>query len=228
MTKGPPPDVDPRVLREWGAALADAAIAPDEATLFVLPGRCRPPRGFGARWFFPGSDIHWSERLPMPVTERERAAREKDLHRVLLWTGYSDVGLGWLLRHELEHARQFDVAGVGALRLAKVVEQASHDPYFGQRDPIECDARAAAAQFVAGRQEELARLDASERQIIASSDPPAELTSIADRVLAMACAASDDLDWHAHDQNPHLRDVDLVRQAWPEIVGAYLAGSAGD
>jgi hypothetical protein len=89
----------------------------------------------------------------------EELGGELGLHRIAIWRDLPQPVIGALLRHELEHAKQWEAHGMGLFRLHDVIKVAlwrkvDSLPFGGlviNFAPIEIDANAAAAQFAWSR-----------------------------------------------------------------------------
>jgi hypothetical protein len=96
---------------EWDAALADAGIDRSAVRLYVIEDVKRDD-GAGAVWFRPGSEIGEGDQIHNPDYLRDmNKPAHKDLHRIVLWAAVETPVLAGRLRHELEHARQWDRFG---------------------------------------------------------------------------------------------------------------------
>lgn len=104
------PGLLPRKL--WRLALIDAAIRADRAYLFVFPARSRT--GNEATSWVPGTTIDDQQEVEdfgegIDVANSTEVRR---LHRVAIWpAGRPHEVNAALLRHELEHSRQFELHG---------------------------------------------------------------------------------------------------------------------
>ena len=160
------PTDDNWLREEFSAALDDAGL-PDSADLFLLPGSEAPsgeaamfsPRGRTApRRFFTDGEL----------TVRDESNDDLRKHRVFLRKDDHPVLLAAGLRHEVEHARQFEAHGDAVV----AVEQSFLIPALRERFkgrgasdlydllPSELDAHAAASVFVRRRHE--ARIEEAE------------------------------------------------------------------
>jgi hypothetical protein len=94
----------------WTVALSDAAISPTRASLLVVPGDALDHRW--AMHLRPGTKAFSEDAFPLD-RDQLRAANDLDArrgHRVILRGPPDTRATVALLRHELEHARQYDVA----------------------------------------------------------------------------------------------------------------------
>jgi hypothetical protein len=149
--------------RAWAAALEDAGFAGGEVLLLGIPGAPDDPWQEGAKWFVPNGELFSEGGLPLDRGQLERANSERARggHRIAAWLGVEEVPLAARLRHELEHARQWDALGEGfywfdcRMRAAVGSVFGSSEP--GKRRgsariynlfPSEVEANAAAVEFV--------------------------------------------------------------------------------
>jgi hypothetical protein len=94
--------------RSWELACGDAEIAtPAEARLYYLPGDMDSFQG--AFHLHPGSFAVYEGRFPFTRSQLEDANRadHRDMHRIAIRDTPEEPTAVVLLRHELEHARQF-------------------------------------------------------------------------------------------------------------------------
>lgn len=159
LSRGPRIVGHPKLLPEelWRLALSDAAIAADRTVLFVLPGQS--PKGDEASSWVPGTAIDAPEEVAGfgKLIHVANAPDVLGLHRIAIWpsTGPQEVSAA-LLRHELEHSRQFDRHGTAvrdlfleALELlADIAQGVDGAGVLYQHIPMERDADAAASRFV--------------------------------------------------------------------------------
>lgn len=144
----------------WQSALADANGDPARALLFVLPGE-QSSNGFSARHWL-GRQVIDSTLEPdelQPLVQEMNVEECLDARRVVIWGARTDEGLAALMRHELEHAHQFEAFGGPLLGLYLLAEGVLSEHAGGlpgsallyQMIPVEFDANAAAAVFVRSR-----------------------------------------------------------------------------
>ena len=94
--------------RSWESACDDAGIAtPTEARLYYLPGDADAFQG--AFHLHPGSLAVYEDRFPFTRGQLEHAndPAHRDLHRIVIRDMPDELTAVALLRHELEHARQY-------------------------------------------------------------------------------------------------------------------------
>src|SRR4051812_26456397 len=93
----------------WTLACRDAGYEPDsQATLYLVPGR--PEGGSSALHIEPGSEVRANAVWPLDRTQLQDAngAVRRNTHRIVVRDfSTARIALG-RLRHELEHARQYD------------------------------------------------------------------------------------------------------------------------
>lgn len=135
--------IDTAVLdQEWRAALADAGIDSAQTRVYLMEGvgQGEGGRGAGAVWFPPGDELVLEDQFP----DANRIDDANDpahinLHRMSLRLD-DDVALtAGRMRHELEHARQYDALGRAIFNLQGFVEDAlALDGSRHERDPRQC------------------------------------------------------------------------------------------
>lgn len=141
----------------WALALADAAMRADRTILFVLAGRSLS--GSDAKSWVPGTNVDADDEVAELGVQIDLAndSEVRGLHRVAIWPDERPREVtAALLRHELEHAHQFDSHGSAARDLFSdaidaLVAQAGGIDGAGvlyQHIPMERDANAAASAFV--------------------------------------------------------------------------------
>lgn len=150
------------VQAECRQALADAGLAAERVRFFRLSDLGRG--SIRAAWFRPYTDVQPGDRgFPGDVAQREEANSEENrkLHRIAIPAEPDDrVLFAALLRHELEHARQWD-AHVGIFELHDFIEYDVLQEIAGGLDgcggglintiPTEMDCNAAASVYIACR-----------------------------------------------------------------------------
>jgi hypothetical protein len=144
------PELVAAIRPEWEAARADAGFAETDARLYPFAG-IQSADGDHPYYFVPGHDLVQSEKFPDELGGRLQDANEhRDSHRIAISVGAPTVALGAKLRHELEHARQFDAHGkplfnLNDLALATLSERVGGLPGGGvlyNLNPMEIDANA--------------------------------------------------------------------------------------
>lgn len=140
----------------WLAAAADAGYAPGDARLYLLAGAA-PRSGRSAMWFEPGSTVFRTPETPFSVGQHQdiNSGTAKSLHRVTAFqSGRLPVVIAQM-RHELEHAQQWDAAGKPVFEIYKHVYELGSVLFGGLPQsgrfyglvPAEQDANTAAGQF---------------------------------------------------------------------------------
>jgi hypothetical protein len=164
----------------------------------------------GAMWFPPRQKID-DPRVPADLTEQMNATDHRDAHRIAVPAHPSDrVAFAGLVRHELEHARQFDEAGLAIFDIQDYLENSVLPEVAGGLDgcagglinsiPTEMDANAAASIYLTSRfdADDLTRLRNSERRYLACSLlPPAAPSTLLVRMAAFAVVHRGGVEAHA-------------------------------
>ena len=143
----------------WRAAVADSGV--DSSRLHRLEAVHSTEEGAGAQWWAPGESVR---QPPLELSEEDAAAADAwpliEKHRVAtaaigLEPRLAEAALAAKLRHELEHARQWDACGGEPFFLMQVAREAHRRKTGGtvygafvNQMPIEDDANAAASLFV--------------------------------------------------------------------------------
>lgn len=150
------------VQAECRHALADAGLAAEQVRFFQLSDMGKA--GMGAAWFRPYTEIESDDR-GFPGNDAQRLEANSDdnreLHRIALPAEPEGrVLFAALLRHELEHARQWD-AQVGVFELQDFIEYHVLPEIAEGLDgcagwlintiPSEMDCNAAASVYIASR-----------------------------------------------------------------------------
>ena len=162
----------------WREAVADSGL--DEAQLHRFEAVRAVMAGAGAQWWAPGTSVH-EPPVRLELSEEDAAAADSaplfEQHRVAtvpidgLEPAVVEAAIAAKLRHELEHARQWEMAGPEPFMLMHLAWEVQrrktggtiHGSFLNQM-PIEDDANAAASFFVrkvrADVVDDLARHDA--------------------------------------------------------------------
>jgi hypothetical protein len=151
----------PRAIEEvWLAALADAAIDPNDALLYVIDGE-EGSKGYAARFLFRHREVRPEDEQDEvhPLLAEMNGDDCIDAYRVYVFESRSLEGAAALVRHELEHARQYDRFGQDLMDLYELAGDVIGERVVGLRGgaflyqviPVEFDANAAAAAFVRRR-----------------------------------------------------------------------------
>jgi hypothetical protein len=156
------PMSDEDVRFECSQALADAHLAAERVRFFLLDGL--GAGNIGSAWFRPHTNIEPGDpHFPGDEVQREEANGEESrrLHRIAVPAQPDDpVLFTALLRHELEHARQWDARPV-IFALQAFIEDDVLPEIAGGLDgcggglintvPTEMDCNAAASVYIEGR-----------------------------------------------------------------------------
>jgi hypothetical protein len=199
------------VLAECDHALADAGFVPEQVRFFRLGAL-----GTGhvaAAWFRPHTDIEAGDRM-FPGNDAQRAhandAESRKLHRIAIPAEPTDPALfAALLRHELEHARQWD-AQPGIFDLQDFIENDILPEIAGGLDgcagwlintiPSEMDCNAAASAHISDRFS-VADIqpirDGPKKYLACSLIPPLPPETLPARMIAFAYLHGAALDRHA-------------------------------
>jgi hypothetical protein len=186
-----------RVLDEqWDLALADAGLSAAVCRRYDFDATDTDD-GVGAVWFPPGEVLELSEHFPdAGCLEDANGPAHRSMHRIGVWPDTDASVVGARMRHELEHAVQWERLGPGIFRLYDVVHSvlsvkaAGLDGCAGMYIngiPSEQDANAAAAIFL--RRHHTDRIDAlcqdeNSRQLACSLMPPEPVETLAARMVA--------------------------------------------
>jgi hypothetical protein len=224
----------PAIEALWLAALADAAIDPHEALLFVLDGD-KDSNDFGGRHFHRHLQIYpEAEAIEIhPLLDELNDDECIDSHRIVVFTQRTIEGVGALIRHELEHARQQDVHGPRLMKLygiaVDVISQRVHGlpggAFLYQVIPLEMDANAAAATFVRGhfgtaRIDELLRAGDGDGSAFRSLVSPPPIDGLPERMVRFFATMPDLCDRLAESNDTTFTEL-LDVQAWRGAGDVY-------
>jgi hypothetical protein len=189
--------MDPRVLDEqWSLALCDAGLNPAACRRYDFAATGADD-GVGAVWFPPGEELKLTEHFPAQSwLEDANSPANRGLHRVGVWPDARAAVVGARLRHELEHAVQWERFGPRLFDLYDVthsvlaVKAAGLDGCAGMyinAIPSEQDANAASAMFL--RRHHVDTIDAlcqddDSRQLACSLIGPEPLETLPARMVA--------------------------------------------
>ena len=199
------PDLGPELQELWLAALADAGIGEDEALLIPV-GAAEDSRGNGACFWRRHEELD-ADGLPdevRPFLDDLNADESLGAYRLSLATDRTSEGAAALLRHELEHARQFDAHGVRlqdlhdiALDVLRVrAAQLRGGAALYQWIPMEFDANAAGAMFARARFgderiDSLLRANDPDRAAMLSLVGPQQISALPDRMVLFLATMPD-------------------------------------
>jgi hypothetical protein len=138
--------------KDWTVATQDAGLDPSELRLYRFAGNASP-RNQKAAYVSPGDVVIPGSSWPVGSESDDDLAR----HRVGVWTDADPTIRLAALRHELEHARQYEAHGRAIFSLTNLIKEV-----IGLRTvvgwgvlvqtlPIEADAHAAAATLALAR-----------------------------------------------------------------------------
>lgn len=145
----------------WADALADAEIDPSAARLYVFAGSPPDPSVNAASWYPPDVDLFRTAADPFSVGQLAdaNAPENRDRHRISVFAGVPLVVVEGRVRHELQHAVQYDAAGAPTWELRRLVEAGVMEAVPGipgsaviyNLIPSESNANAAACAFLVRR-----------------------------------------------------------------------------
>jgi hypothetical protein len=179
---------------EWEAALAHACIDKSRTWLCVTEGI-----GADVAWFPPGDELVVGEHFPDERRLDEANAPEHiNLHRVSLRVDDDVAVTAGRMRHELEHARQYDALRRAIFKLYDFIKDDALPYRAGGLDgcagdlinaiPSEIDANAAASMHLWERHpDEVARIcDSNCRALACSLVGPEPFETLPARMVAFA------------------------------------------
>lgn len=232
----------PNLEAVWLGALGDAGISPDQALLFTFPGTASPD-GECATYMRRGESIEvvgLDDELDAELNNDANGC--VDAYRVLLWTERSLEGSAALIRHELEHARQFDlrpeVRDLRELAVAVIrLDPASGQLY--QRIPAEGDANAAAGAWVrsyfgAGLIDRLVEDGDPDAAALRPSEPPPSPDDLPDRMVDFFVSIADQCrrwaaHWRFHGFAMHLDGAWRgAGKKWTQLTESGASGTPSD
>jgi hypothetical protein len=143
-----------RLRMELVAACADAGVEPGSVVVYVVPGRW-PEGTTPLAYLNPAGEVRPDTVAVFRAVGAVRAARHGGhAHRLAVWRelpGFPAAALGPMLRHELEHARRFELSGPAFFEaddlLRAAVRAAGGHGYALL--PSELEANAASAAYAA-------------------------------------------------------------------------------
>lgn len=185
------PQLPSDIENEWEAAKQDVVGLKRDVVLLLRPGsECETMR-YRACWFHPRRKAEpvVPDAVLDALNDRENGCI--NTHRILLWADNRPIEMNAaLLRHELQHALQYE----SAENLPKLHELAEgvirmDDLNFGRlynQMPMERDANHAASEFVRGRFDSKAidaLADNSDYQALLRSSAASKLSSLPDAIV---------------------------------------------
>jgi hypothetical protein len=184
---------------ELPLAIEHAGFAPDRVKVWTCTGGERD--GCRAIWFKPTMKIDDDRFLSDEQKQEAELPEHRDKHRIAIFhdapiaADLASALMGALLRHELEHARQFDVAGVTTLDIHDNLLQPAiqrmagglpGSAVFYNFTPLEMDANAAAAQYQRDHHRDAvdAILVSDQSQLARALMPPNDPSTLLTRTVA--------------------------------------------
>jgi hypothetical protein len=222
---------------EWEAALADANFTADQVRLYPFPGE-KSGNENRAYYFTPGQQIFFDPDFPDDLGAQLQDANERiNQHRIAVWVDAPTPVLGAKLRHELEHARQWEAHGkplfnLNDLAMVALAERVGNLPGGGMLynlNPIETDANAASARFAWDRYGEdecraLCEPSADYGALFRSHLPPPSVETLPKRILNFLQQFPDACERIAEcDGRPF---TELLDEAWEGAGAAWEAMDA--
>ena len=224
------------IQEEWHAALSDVQMHESRTCIHVFEGASNRA-GEGALWARPGANVP-RKQVPLERDDdgfRQFNAEQRDLHRIVVWKDQERVLVAAKMRHELEHARQFDAHGSALFNLYDVANAALDLKVRGLAGggvvygsiPTEVDANAAAARFVASRYpEDAERLLGARHEasnLLRSLTGPEPLRTLPARMVAFLYEYADLGERYFRERNFSTTFEDCVEQLWPGASDAWRA-----
>jgi hypothetical protein len=156
--------VKPVVEFEWRAAVEDAQLDIDTLHVFEIESSCSAS-GMAGFHQSPGPYNPQDETILAALSPIEaELAADENRHRIVVWSDNGAPVVAALLRHELEHAWQWERHGDAAGLLHQALKPALMDKAGGRGfghlnnlSPLEMDANAAAARFAWSRHDDVLR-----------------------------------------------------------------------
>ncbi len=208
------------------AALADADVAENTTTLFLVAAR---PRADEAEVVYIPPPHPW--RINYSLLERissQLLHAYNGLHRFLAYQEVDEASLGAIateLRHEAQHAVQFNLHGPEFAELNQLlrdlVRTTGGIPY--EEIPSECDANRAAAEYAAEEYPDDLEAMARDERFRQYTVEVAAVGDLLAETVAMVWQLADPDETDEHTQRPLSEVVDELRQGaseWNEQVEA--------
>jgi hypothetical protein len=227
------------LLRDLGRALVDSGIGPSNVVAFLLKARC-PRWAAAAGYLPPGQPDRPHVALDPFIFRRiqpEIVFAHPDRHRIAVWASVPRLPfafLGLLLRHELEHAAQYERFGKPLFELNAALREAwasaTGRDHYGKL-PVERQANLAAARY-AGEHLEMdvlrrLRRDRYYQQLVGSDGEALEDDVLATTVTELRAA----LDAGAQLAQPfaagELDDLEYRARTWSVVLGEATHGAPG-
>jgi hypothetical protein len=224
------------IRREFELARVHSRLAPGKVRLIIATPPPEP-RAEWAVWYYPGFEITGESGPLLRGNQREAAnsAGQLGLHRLVVRTDLdlprrtAVAVLAGLIRHELEHAIQWEAEGWPLFELDLLTDQlidakagpAPRDAPLYRRKPREEDANAAAADFLRYQHPEcLDNIAGDDRfaELVRSNHGPPDPGSLLVRTVCFQF-----LYW---DLTRHLEFEDEV-SGWAELLDQTIEGAGG-
>jgi hypothetical protein len=155
---------DEAIEDEVRLALADAALSASRVLIHVHERMWEAPSK-AAGHLRPGQPASGEDELDLDDDDelaKLNSANDVARHRIVLYASYGEESrlvFAGLLRHELEHVRQWEVLGDAPFQLSQLIDDihyarfadAPEERYLYRAKPDEQDANAAAAAYLVGR-----------------------------------------------------------------------------
>jgi len=227
------PSLEPQTEELWLGALSHAEIDPNTAILFTLPGVAATVERVGAMtWPRPiRIDPGGSPELDGLLVELNDPGCI-DAIRVAVWTERTNEAVAALMRHELEHARQYDIHRRlhGLYEVAQdVVATIPNGGWLYQAIPVEFEANASAARFVRAyfgdqRIDELVEEKGDDIALFRSPAAPSPIESLPERMVAFLASYPGACErWADNSRDTFRRRLDLhwrgAGSRWARLVG---------
>jgi hypothetical protein len=222
--------LDPEHLRrELVAACADAGVAPASVVAYVVAAT-RPLGTTPLAYLHPAGFL-WPETVAVfRAVGADRVARDQHTaHRLAIWgelPGIPDCALGPMLRHELEHARRWELAGTRFFEADDLLRAALRGSggHAYTTIPSEVEANAASAAYAARMlgPADLAKVRDCEEcaALLVPETPPPDVVAATLAELASREDWGSPLD--AHGRRAYLSEVERECAAWDPAAAAGL------
>jgi hypothetical protein len=175
------------------AACADAGVDPRTVVVWIVAA-VRPPGTTPLAYLQPAGSVRADTVRVFQAVGEERASHHRlRAHRLAVWgalPGIPEAALGPMLRHELEHARRWEVSGPGFFEaddlLRAAVRAAGGEGYGALPSEREANAATAAysARMLSGAQLAALRADGELRGLLAPEPPPEDIVAATFSALA--------------------------------------------
>jgi hypothetical protein len=197
------PDAEDFVVEEWRSALADAGVDEDDYHLITCPDAAVTGHAKAVE-FDKGRILYGDEEEGGIVVQPEKLPEANDAanlyrHRIAAYEDVDDEDeverayLAGVLRHEIEHTEQRDIAPE-AFGLRNVVDLACRKVAAGDgkryrdlinRSPMESDANAAASPFVRRRYPHSVEklLAGPDHYLVDATEPPGHPQTLVERTV---------------------------------------------